>query len=305
MTVRGDRQVKRAVVGELEIAYRVDGPSNGEPLLLIIGLAGQLTAWPQELIDGLTRRMFRVISYDARDVGLSTWLDAAGIPNQAAITTAIHRGESPPVPYHLEDMAADAVGLLDALGVDSAHLAGSSMGGAVAQIVAADYPRRARSLTSMMSTTDNPDLPTTSPRLVRRLSQRPVGPDVDLEGYLDEVVATAIMAGSPAYPVPEPDLRAQVRADHLRAHNPAGGARHLAAVMAAPDRRPKLRLITVPSLVIHGDSDPMYPLPHGQDTADAIPGAELLVLPGMGHNIPVQLCPMIADAITAISQQQL
>lgn len=293
----------RASVHGMQIEYVSHGPSEGEVVLLVMGVGGQLTLWPQGLVDLLTGKGFRVIAYDARDVGLSDKMDAAGPPDMPAILEAVNRGEVAPVAYRLEDMAEDAVGLLDALGIQKAHIVGGSMGGMVAQLIASDHPEHVSSLTSIMTTTANPELPDAPPELTRQLTRTPPDPHEDLQGWLDHSVANGRLTQSPAYPADGQQLREQFRSDFERCYYPAGFARHYAAILAAPDRRPKLRRITAPTLVIHGADDPLVPLACGRDTADNIPGAELLIIPGMGHDFPPQLFPVIADAVERVTRR--
>jgi pimeloyl-ACP methyl ester carboxylesterase len=294
----------QVIANKLEIEYEVDGPADGEPMLLVMGTGGQLTRWPAGLVDRFTAKGFRVIRYDARDVGLSAKLDRDGVPDLAAVVQAVAKGQPAPVPYHLEDMAADAVGLLDAIGVRSAHIVGASMGGMIAQLIAADHADHVRSLTSIMSTTGNPTLPTPAPALMSALTRPAPDPDRDLDAFVDHMLATARLTESPAYPTDEAAFRQQIIGDYRRSHYPAGILRHTAAAFAAPDRRPKLKAITAPTLVIHGEEDPLMPPAGGRDTADTIPGAELLMVPGMGHDLPPELFDLFADAIARHARRQ-
>ncbi|HZK99374.1 MAG TPA: alpha/beta hydrolase [Caulobacteraceae bacterium] len=281
----------------LRLEYESRGDEAGEPILLIMGLGAQLTRWPGALADRLTARGYRVILFDNRDVGLSEKLEAAGLPDMGAIIGALSRGERPPAAYTLAEMAADAVGVLDGLGVRKAHIVGASMGGMIAQLVAADYPERTLSLTSIMSTTGNPDLPRSSPEAMAVLNDRGPDPLVDLDGFLAHSVKGSRVIGSPAYPIPEAELREQSLAYYRRGYYPAGFLRQYAAVVASPDRRAKLKGVTAPTVVVHGDADPLVPLAGGRDTTETIPGAELRVIPGMGHDLPAPLHDAIADAI--------
>ncbi len=287
----------QAQANGLTIEYDMTGPADGEPLLLIMGLGAQMTRWPQAFLDELAGRGLRVIRFDNRDVGLTTRLDDAGLPDVVAILTALSEGKAPPVAYTLSDMAADAVGLLDALGIARAHIVGASLGGMVAQLVASDYPDRTLSLTSIMSTTGNRALPTATPEAIAVLNNRGPNPTEDLEGYLDHALKGAVVVGSPGYPQDPEVLRQRLRSDFERSYSPAGFQRQYAAAMASPDRRPKLATITAPTVVIHGAQDPLVPVTGGRDTAENIPGAELLVIEGMGHDVPPGLFVAIADGI--------
>lgn len=281
----------------ITIEYEDAGDPAAPPLLLVMGLGAQLTLWPVELVDALVVRGFRVIRFDNRDIGLSTKFDGAGVPDLAAMMMAAMMGRRPTPPYTLSDMAADAAGLLDALGIASAHVVGASMGGMIAQRLAAEHPLRVRTLTSIMSTTGNPALPAARPEALAVLTGRPTA------GDRDAIVAYGMKAaqviGSPAYPHDPDRLRSRVERDYDRSFAPAGAMRQMAAVIADGDRRDLLRALAVPATVIHGDADPLVPVEGGRDTAAAIPGAELVILPGMGHDLPLALTDTIADAIAA------
>lgn len=285
----------------INIEYESFGPESAEPVLLIMGLGAQLTLWPVELCEALVARGFRVIRYDNRDVGLSTKFDAAGVPDLRQTLAAVMSGQDPKVAYRLEDMAADAVGLLDALGIERAHIVGASMGGMIAQLVAAHYPERTLSLTSIMSTTGNPSLPSATPEAMQVLMSRPQGGDLD--ALIDFGVKAARVIGSPAYPADEAHLRARVRRDVERSNYPAGFARQMAAIYASGDRREKLKRITAPTVVVHGDADPLVPVEGGRDTAASIAGAELVEIPGMGHDLPLPLVDRVADAIASVAKR--
>jgi pimeloyl-ACP methyl ester carboxylesterase len=285
----------RAQANGIELEYDEVGPANGEPLLLIMGLGGQMTRWPSAFMDKLAARGLRVIRYDNRDVGLSTKLE--GVPDFPAMFKALSEGKKPDVPYVLDDMAADAVGLLDALDIKRAHIVGASLGGMIAQLVAADYPDRTLSLTSIMSTTGNRSLPPASAEAMAVLNDRGPDPLVDFEGYLDHAVKGAVVVGSPGYPPNPDDTRLRIKNDFNRSYCPAGFQRQYAAAAASPDRRPKLAAIKAPTVVIHGAQDPLVPLTGGKDTADNIPGAELIVIEGMGHDIPPALFDTLVEGI--------
>jgi pimeloyl-ACP methyl ester carboxylesterase len=283
----------RAKANTIELEYEVAGPADGEPLLLIMGLGAQMTRWPDAFVDKLAARGLRVIRFDNRDVGLSSKLDAAGPPDFPAMFKALGEGRKPDVPYLLDDMAADAVGLLDALGIERAHIVGASLGGMLAQLVAADYPKRTLSLTSIMSTTGNRGLPPASPEAMAVLNDRGPDPREDFEGYLDHAVKGAFVVSSPGYPLNAEETRLRIRNDFNRSYSPAGFQRQYAAAAASPDRRPKLATIKAPTVVIHGAADPLVPLAGGRDTVASIPGAELIVIEGMGHDFP----PALFDAV--------
>jgi len=282
----------------LDIYYESHGPENAEPILLIMGLGAQMSRWSPEMIGKLVAAGHRVIAYDNRDVGLTEKLDAAGAPDMGAIVTALREGRKPPVAYTLDEMAADAAGLLDALGIERAHIVGASMGGMIAQLVAADHPHKTLSLTSIMSSTGNPNLPRATPEAMARLNTPAPDPNKDLEGFLASAVEGAKVMAS-RYPPEEGAVRAQSLADFKRSYYPVGFQRQYAGVIASPDRRPKLKTITAPTVVIHGDADPLVPVEGGRDTAANIPGAELIVVPGVGHEMPAAVLDVFVDGILA------
>jgi len=286
----------------ISITYDSFGSDKAPPLLLIMGLGAQMTRWRPEFCEQLAARGFRVIRFDNRDAGLSTHLIEAGVPDMAVVAAAMQKGEKPEVPYTLSDMAADATGLLDALGIARAHIVGASMGGMIAQLVAADHPEHTLSLTSIMSTTGNPALPRATPEAMAVLTNRPPHPS-DEEAYLAHSLAAARVIGSPAYPVDEAVQRAQSLADVKRCYEPTGFARQIAAVTATGDRRAKLKTITAPTVVVHGAADPLVPVEGAHDTAENIPGAELVVIPGMGHDLPPALYDTLIDAIVRVTER--
>jgi len=281
----------------ISIEYDSFGDPAASPLLLIMGLGAQMTRWAPAFCQALAARGFRVIRFDNRDVGLSSHFNDAGVPDLAEISGARARGEKPNVPYTLSDMAADAVGLLTALGIGKAHIVGASMGGMIAQMVAIEHPERVLSLTSIMSNTGNSAI-RAKPEAMAVLVNRPPHPS-DEEAYLKHTVAAARVTGSPAYPADEAVLRENALADVKRAYNPAGFGRQMAAITATGDRREQLKSVAAPTMVIHGEADPLVPVEGGRETAAHIPGAEIVTIPGMGHDVPVALYGQIIDAICA------
>jgi pimeloyl-ACP methyl ester carboxylesterase len=286
----------------ITITYDTFGLNTAPPVLLIMGLGAQMTRWAPAFCEAVAARGFRVIRFDNRDVGLSTHFIEAGVPEMAAVAAAMQKGEKPDVPYTLSEMAADAVGLLDALGIGRAHIVGASMGGMIAQLVAADHPEHTLSLTSIMSTTGNPSLPRATPEAMGVLLNRPPHPS-DEEAYLKHTIAAARVTGSPAYPADEAVLRTNTLADVKRCYEPTGFARQMAAVTATGDRRAKLKSITAPTIVVHGADDPLVPVQGAYDTAENIPGAELVIIPGMGHDLPPALYGKIIDAIVSVAER--
>lgn len=281
------------------LEYERSGPADGPPILLIHGVGAQLVRWPRSFCDALAAAGFHVIRFDNRDIGLSSHMDDAPIPDIAAIMAAKARGETPALPYTLSDMAADTAGLMDALGIDSAHVIGVSLGGMVAQTLAIEHPARVRSLAILMSDSGNPDLPPSTPAALLALATPAPDPRMDEEGYLLHSIALNRTLGSPAYPTPEPDLRAFATKAARRSYNPAGNTRQFAAARGGPDRRPALGRLRQPTLVIHGADDPLLTVDGGQDVARHVPGAWLLVLSGMGHDMPDELTDIFVSTISA------
>ncbi len=254
------------------------------PVLLIMGLGLQLIAWPQEMVDALEAAGYRVIRFDNRDAGLSTRMEAAGKPNLMWASLQYKLGFTPAAPYSLTDMAADAIGVLDALGVERAHVVGVSMGGMIAQRVALAVPQRVLSLTSIMSSSGAKGLPGPKPEVLRAMMTRPDGSSK--AAVIEHSVELFLAIGSPAFPLPEAELRARVTRGVERAFYPAGTLRQMVAVVSDHARAALLRRITAPTLVVHGTADPLVPLACGQDTARRIPGAKLVTIEGMGHDLP-------------------
>ncbi|OHD00995.1 MAG: alpha/beta hydrolase [Sphingopyxis sp. RIFCSPHIGHO2_01_FULL_65_24] len=285
----------------ISITYEDKGPRDAPVILLVMGLGGQLTLWPDEFVDALNAHGFRTIRYDNRDVGLSTRFEAAGVPNlkwmfvKAALRLPVRPA------YTLADMAADGIALLDHLGVVQAHIVGASMGGMISQHIAARYPDRTLSLTSIMSTTGNPRLPRANKDAMAVLANRPMSGDP--EAMIAYSVRAARVIGSPAYPAEEERLQRRVRGDFERGWYPQGVARQMAAIVADGDRRAMLKTIAAPTLVIHGEADPLVPLAGGKDTAASIPGARLMTIPGMGHDLPLALVDTLADAIAGHARE--
>jgi len=279
------------------LEYDQHGPEGGDPLVLIMGLGAQMTRWPQPFIDELASRGFRVTRYDNRDIGLSQKFHDAGIPDMRAVYGALAGGARPEVPYLLSDMAADAAALIDALDIGRAHVVGASMGGMIAQMLAAEHPSRVLSLTSIMSSTGNPALPPAKPEAMERLTDRGPDPQADLEAFLDHGVAGGRVMAGPNFEPDPVEAREALRADYHRSYYPPGFARQMAAIVASGDRRSAIRTITAPTVVIHGVDDPLVPKEGGEDTAANIPGAELHLLDAMGHNLPPPLNARIADLI--------
>jgi len=282
----------------IRIAFDTAGDPKAVPLLLINGLGLQLGSWPDEFVEGLVDLGFYVIRFDNRDCGLSTKFEHAGNPSLAMawIKSKLRLPLKPP--YRLEDMADDAIGVLSALGVARAHVVGVSMGGMIAQLMAARHPARVLSLISMMSSSGRRGLPGPAPAVRRAFLRRP-GAGGGIEAMVEHSVQLLQAMASPAYPTPEKHLRRRVSRALRRNCCPAGVARQALAVAASGDRTPQLRTISAPTLVIHGAADPMVPLACGVATAEAVPGARLEVIEGMGHDLPAQLLERLLALIDA------
>jgi pimeloyl-ACP methyl ester carboxylesterase len=266
----------KAQSGAVAIEYETFGDVKNDAVLLINGLGSQMTRWPEAFCALLVDKGLFVIRFDNRDVGLSTWL-----------------GEGDK--YSVADMAADAAAVLDAVGKPAAHIVGISMGGMIAQEFAATHPERTLSLTSIMSNTGNPDLPQPTAAAMDSLNARPANPSD--ANFIEDTVKRALVIGSPAYPWPDGALAARARAEADRAFNPPGVARQMAAIRASGDRRAKLATISIPTMVLHGANDPLVPVAGGRDTAANIRGAELRIIPGMGHDLPPALYATFVETI--------
>ena len=276
----------------VEIAYSTFGSESGAPLLLVMGLGGPSIWWHDRLCDDLANRGFYVIRYDNRDVGWSTYIKKQWVRRRHVVTAFLGR----PVPgaYSMADMAEDAFGVLDHLGVDSAHVCGVSMGGMIAQTMAITHPERVLSLVSIMSTTGRRTVGWQHPSLLPMLLGRSVR---TREAYVRQSGRVWEAIGSPGYPE-DPQEKARRAGDTWdRGVNPAGTLRQMLAVLTQPDRSAELRKLRIPALVIHGKQDRMVHPSGGRATARAIPGAELQIVPGMGHDLPLALHPLFVDGI--------
>ncbi len=284
----------RTKANGIEIEFDEHGAPAGPPVLLIMGLSAQMIMWRDEFVAELVRHGLRVIRFDNRDIGLSTWFDQAGVPDLGA---AVLAGRLPPPVYTLEDMADDGAALLDALGLDRAHIVGASMGGMIAQTFAVRYPERTLSLCSIMSTTGDPEVGQADPALLMKLFLVP--PPTTPEEAEEAAVRGMELIGSPGYPPDEREVRAYGRTAFERSNHPDGVARQTVAVLHQPDRTEALRMLTCPTLVIHGEADPLIAPSGGRATAAAVPGAELWMQPGVGHDIPPALYVETAARIAA------
>jgi pimeloyl-ACP methyl ester carboxylesterase len=277
----------------IEIYYETFGDRDGEPLLLVNGLGSQCISYEPDFCNAFVDRGFFVIRFDNRDVGLSTKIDTPHLDFQRLLAKAF-AGERVEAPYLLSDMAADAVGLLDHLGIDSAHIVGMSMGGMVVQTIAVEYPERVRTMTSIMSTTGDRDVGTSESEAAAVLVAPPAkSQDEYMANYLEQ---WKILAGPVYYD--EARFRRRGAAAYERCYFPPGTGRQLLGIIASGSRSKELRSIDIPTLVIHGKIDPLVTLSGGERTAEVIPGAELLVFEDMGHDLPPALWPQYVEAIT-------
>ena len=279
------------------INYDTIGSDQEEAILLISGLGTQMIRWPESFCDSLASCGFYVIRFDNRDAGLSTHFLDSPVPDFGALSATLAEGRQPDVPYTLRDMAADAVGLLDTLGIQKAHLVGRSMGGMIAQMIASESSHRVASLVSIMSSTGNPSLPSAAPDVMAMMMRRSPNPFEDEVGFLSHSLAFARRISSPAYPFDEEAHSALILAEARRAYDPAGVGRQIAAIGAISLNRARLSDISAPTLVIHGASDPLIPPACGEDTATSIPESDLMMIDGMGHDIPSDLQQTVIDAI--------
>lgn len=280
----------------INIEYERHGNPSDPALLLIMGLGSPLTYWPSELVEALVERGYHVIRFDNRDIGLSEKFGHAGVPNFRRVALMRLFGLRARIPYRLTDMARDAVGLLGALGIERAHVVGASMGGMIAQLMAIDHPERVQTLTSIFSTTGNRRLPPPKPAALEALLTRVPG-NATLDEVIERGIKVARAIGSPAYPASEERLRERITSNYHRGFYPEGPARQITAIVDDGDRRARLRGVTAPTLVIHGVDDPLVPLEGGRDTAAQIPGARFHEIPGMGHDLPLELVDTLAELI--------
>lgn len=294
MPIAHSRGVARA--NGIEIAYETHGSRGDRPLLLLRGLGTQLIQWSPALCRGLAEAGHFLVVFDNRDVGLSTHIREATPPTPGDVVAALGAGRQPDLPYTLDDMTDDTVGLMDALDLPVAHIAGISMGGMIVQATASRHPSRVKSLTSIMSSTGNRALPQADPEAMKVLMEPA---ERERSAWIEQSLRTQRVIGSPAYPTPDDEFRELAGRVFDRAFDPEGVARQMAAVLGAGDRRESLRKISTPTLVIHGADDPLIPLGGGEDTARCIPGARLEVIPGMGHDVPAALHERLLDLLAA------
>jgi pimeloyl-ACP methyl ester carboxylesterase len=303
MSIRPNRSTPRTPedfvsANGMRLCWDSFGDPADPPVILIMGMGAQMIGWDDEFCLQLAARRFRVIRFDNRDVGKSSRVDAGGTPEMMWVMTLAWWGQPIRAPYRLEDMARDVVGLMDALDIPQAHVVGASMGASIAQTLAIHHADRLLSLTSIMSTPGDVDLLKPTPAAMAAVSRSQ--PQM-LDRYVAQYVETWGILRAGHFPEEAERDRARAIRNHSRGLNPAGSARHLAAILASGSRRLALRNVSVPTLVIHGDIDPLVPLAAGISTARSIPGADLLVLERMGHAMPAPLWPRMIDGIVGVA----
>ncbi|QWF80621.1 alpha/beta fold hydrolase [Amycolatopsis sp. CA-230715] len=288
----GEERASNVGPSGIEIAYERFGDPQAPPVLLIQGIAAQMIHWHEEFCAALAARGLQVIRFDNRDNGRSTHLTGVPVPD----LPAVQAGDLSTVSYTLSDLAADTVGLLDALGIGSAHLVGLSLGGYIAQTVAIEHPARIRSLVPISSTTGDLSVGQPKPETLKALFGGP--PAETRDEVIEQRVNAARVVGSPVFAFDEADVRARATRAYDRGHDPLGVARGAVASVASGDRTESLRSVDVPTLVIHGDADPMCDVSGGKAIAAAVPGAELMIVEGMGHGLPRELWPELIERIS-------
>lgn len=290
------KQSKEQIVNinGVDLCYDTFGNASDPAILLIMGLGAQMIRWREDFLRPFAAEGFFVIRFDNRDVGKSSKFEDAGVPNVVSLLLSAQQGKKIDVPYTLIDMARDTVGLLDVLKIDQAHIVGISMGGMIAQTLAMHFPERVKTLTSIMSTTGNPELPQPKPEAMMVLQQTP--PDTR-EEYIESTVKGQRILSGPHFPIDEDYVRDFAGRAFDRSFYPQGIARQMAAILASGNRKDALKTVQMPTLVIHGDADPLVPVEGGRDTAASIPGAKLVIIEGMGHDIPEAVAPQIFEAI--------
>jgi pimeloyl-ACP methyl ester carboxylesterase len=284
----------KARINNIEIEYETFGDPSRKPLLLISGLGAQMITYIPEFCDLFVKEGFYVIRFDNRDVGLSTKFDEKGVPNVLEAIIKLRSKQPFDPPYHLEDMADDAVGLLDFLKIEEAHILGASLGSMIAQVVAYRHPSRVSSLILIMGTTSNPDLPEGKPETIQLL-MTPM--PAERESYIEESVKRGKVLYGSGFPYDEELRRKLAEEAYDRCYYPDGQARQLVAGLVNGDRRDRIKKINVPTLVIHGEEDPLFSVECGIDLSENIPGAKLLIINGMGHSLPPETWPEIINAV--------
>jgi len=288
--------VPDTIANNITIHYEEIGKADDPAFLLISGLGSQMTGWPLAFCEKLAAQGFQVIRFDNRDIGLSQYFDEAGTPDMTAVLAGLAKGEKPQPAYGLDDMAADAAGLLDALGIDKAHVAGASMGGMIAQMVAINHGDKCHSLCSVMSASGRSSVPQPRPEISALLTTPPE--NNDREGRARHAVKNKKIIGSPGFQASDEQMMADALADVDRAYHPQGQQRQYVAIIANGSRSYLLKDVTVPTLVLHGSIDPLVLPAAGKDTAELIPGAQYVEIEGMGHDIAPGHFDTIVDKLT-------
>jgi pimeloyl-ACP methyl ester carboxylesterase len=298
--LRGLASMPRIKANNLTIEFETFGEPDAKPLLLVMGLGAQMIAWDENFCQQLADAGHFVIRYDNRDVGLSTYFDDHGVPDFKELAVELMTKGSVEVPYTLDDMAMDGISLLDELGIEQAHICGASLGGMIVQAMAINHGNRILSMTSIMSTTGNPDLPPAHPEAMEALTSERAD---DPQHAMNRAVEVSKIIGSTGFERDEERIRTKALESYDRAYYPDGVTRQMAAVMAHGDRRPGLNQLQLPCLVIHGDIDPLVPVTGAHDTHQNVPGAELMIIEGMGHDMPKGAWHQIVEGITSLTHQ--
>ena len=284
----------------LSIEFETFGEPSAKPLLLVMGLGAQMIAWDENFCQQLADAGHFVIRYDNRDVGLTTYFDDHGVPDFKELAVEFLTTGSVKTPYTLDDMAMDGISLLDELGIEQAHICGASLGGMIVQAMAINHADRILSMTSIMSTTGNPNLPPAHPEAIEALTSKRVD---DPKHAMNRALEVSRVIGSTGFERDEERIRNKALESYNRAYNPDGVARQMAAIMAHGDRRPGLNLLKLPCLVIHGDVDPLVPITGAHDTHQNVPGAELMIIEGMGHDMPTGAWSQIVKGVALLTHQ--
>jgi pimeloyl-ACP methyl ester carboxylesterase len=289
-------------VNDVELAYDSFGNKNDEAVILIAGLGTQMIRWTSTFCCSLAEKGFRVIRFDNRDVGYSTHYNQK--LDFESLAATLMSGQQPDIPYTLDDMAKDCISLLDALSIGQAHIVGRSMGGMIAQIVATQYPNRVLSLTSIMSSSGNPNLPQASADIMALMTRPAPNPFADEAGFLTHSLSFAKQISGTGYPFEEEQYKELILEEVKRAYDPGSTGRQIAAIAVSGDRRSQLANVKVPALVIHGTDDPLFVPACGEDTASSIPDAEYMLIDGMGHDLPHQLYDVVIEAIIRTARRK-
>lgn len=290
----------KAKANNIEIEYETYGDPSGKPLLLVMGLGAQMIRWDEGFIQEFVKRGFYVIIFDNRDVGLTTKFEEFGVPDRIKMYQSLAKGEKIEAPYLVDDMADDAIGLLDVLGIEKAHICGASMGGMIVQAIVCKYPSRVLSLTIIMSSSGKPRLPQVRPEALKILM---TPAPQEREANIEHSVETWRVIWGSGFPFPEDMVRERARREYDRSYYPQGSTRQMVAVLACADRTKQLASVKVPTLVIHGKDDPLGPYEDSVAISKAIPGSELLLIEGMGHSLPPETWPQVINAIVANTEK--